>query len=296
MEVYLGAILSFSAMVSSGIGDYLAKLASVRIGSTKTSFYVRFLGLIPPVLVIIFQVVSKSLDYAAIDLGSFLIFGTIIGVLISTMYLVYYRGLEIGSVSIVTTVTSAWFAVSVILAVIFLGETPTALQVLLISTIVVGIGTLSDFRSVSFPQIFSSDRTSGFGHAVYCMLILGTITVLAKPMIEAGGPFLGSAYTHILSSVFLFATIIWRGISLGFPIKGNLKYVLGAAFFDSTGIMLFFMAILISPITLVTPIMAAHPLITMTCARIFDKEGTSRVQSIGIFLTLGGIVLLGLIG
>ena len=283
-------------MLTSGIGDYLAKLASVRIGSTKTSFYVRFLGLIPPGLVIIFQVVFKSLDYAAIDLGSLLIFGTMIGVLISIIYLVYYKGLEIGSVSIVTTVTSAWFAVSVILAVIFLRETPTALQVLVISTILVGIGTLSDFRSVSFHQIFSSDRTSGFSHAVFCMFTLGTVTVLAKPMIEAGGPFLGSAYTHMLSSVFLFLIIRWRGISLGFTIKDNLKYVVGAAFFDATGIMLFFMALLISPITLVTPIMAAHPLATMTCARLFDKERTSAIQNVGIFLTLGGIILLGLTG
>lgn len=296
MEIYMGAILSFGAMLTSGIGDYLAKLASVRIGSIKASFYVRFLGLIPPVLIIVFQVIFKSLDYVAIDLGSFLKFGTIIGILISAVYLAYYRGLEIGSVSIVSTVASAWFAVSVILAVIFLEETPTALQVVLISIIVVGIGTLSDFRFASVAQILNSSQASGFSHAVFVMFTLGAVTVLAKPMIEAGGPFLGSAYTHILSSIFLFLVIRWRGVSLRFQIKDNLKYVVGAAFFDATGILLFFMALLVSPITLVTPIMAAHPLATMACARVFDNERTSALQSIGIFLTLTGVILLGLIG
>ena len=292
----MGAILSFAAMLTSGIGDYLAKLASVRIGSIKASFYVRFLGLIPPVLIIIFQIIFKSLDYTDIDLGSFLKFGTTIGILIASVYLAYYRGLEIGSVSIVSTVASAWFAVSVTLAVIFLGETPTVLQVVLISIIVVGIGTLSDFRSISFAQILNSSQASGFSHAVFVMFTLGVVTVLAKPMIEAGGPFLGSAYTHILSSVFLLIVIRWQGISLEFQIKDNLQYVVGAAFFDAAGILLFFMALLISPITLVTPIMAAHPLATMACARFFDGERTSALQSVGIFLTVIGVILLGLLG
>tara|TARA_B100000029_G_scaffold485124_1_gene538085 strand:+ start:530 stop:1420 length:891 start_codon:yes stop_codon:yes gene_type:complete len=296
MEIYLGAILSFGAMVTSGIGDYLAKLASVRIGSIRASFYVRFLGLIPPVLVIIFQVIFKNLDDRAIELDSFLTFGTMIGVLISAVYLAYYRGLEIGSVSIVPTVASAWFAVSVVLAVIFLGEEPTFVQVVLISLIVVGIGILSDFRSGNFVEALRSNQASGFSHAVFVMFILGLVTVLAKPMIEAGGPFLGSAYTHILSSLFLLLVIRWKGISLGFQLKDNLKYVLGAAFFDATGIMLFFMALVVSPITLVTPIMAAHPLATMACARVFENERASALQGLGIALTLSGVILLGLLG
>ena len=295
MEIYLGAILSFSAMACMGLGDYLAKLASIRIGSMKTSFYVRFLGLIPPVMVIIFQSAFKNLDYASVDLDSFLIFGTIVGTLISITYLVYYRGLEIGSVSIVTTVASAWFAVSVVLAIIFLGETPTVLQLIIISIIVVGIGTLSDFRVARFSEIMSGSRPSGFSNGVFCMFILGAVTVLAKPMIEAAGAFIASTYTHILSSLFLFALIRWRGISLRFSIKENLKYVAGAAFLDATGIICFFLAILISPITIVTPIVAAHPLITMTCARVFEGERTSGMQSIGIILTVGGIIFLGLI-
>jgi len=296
MEIYLGAILSFSAMTTIGVGDYLAKLASIRIGSIKTSFYVRFLGLIPPVLVIIFQSAFEKLDYASVDLGSLLIFGTIVGTLMSITHLVYYRGLEIGSVPIVTTVTSAWVAVSVVLAIIFLGETPTVLHLLIISIIVAGIGIVSGFRVAGFSEIISSNRTSGFSNGIICMLTAGAMAVLAKPMVEAAGPFIASTYTHILSSLFLFALIRWRGISLRFSIKDNLKYVAGAAFLTATGLVCLFLAILISPIMLVTPIVAAHPLITITCARVFEGGRTSGMQNIGIILTVGGIILLGLMG
>jgi drug/metabolite transporter (DMT)-like permease len=87
----------------------------------------------------------------------------------------------------------------------------------------------------------------------------------------------------------------WRGLSLSFSIKGNIKYVFGAALADSMGTMCFMIAISLAPITVVAPIVAAHPLVTITCARVFDGEETSRMQSVGILLTLGGLILLGLL-
>ena len=47
-----------------------------------------------------------------------------------------------------------------------------------------------------------------------------------------------------------------------------------------------------APIFIVAPLSAAHPIVTMLLALIFLKERLSRVQSVGVMLTVLGVIAL----
>ena len=67
--------------------------------------------------------------YNDIDFVFLLIGGSLVGFLFTLNYVLYYRGLSTGSVSVVTAVASAFAVVAVIFSAIFLGENFSFLQI-----------------------------------------------------------------------------------------------------------------------------------------------------------------------
>ena len=131
MQISLGAIWGLISLFSWGVGDYLARIYSTKFGSLRTAFYIRFISLFPPLLIFPVQAYLGQL-YNPTDWTVVLQLGPILGTVLALAAVAYYRGLETGTVSIVVAITSAWFAVGVILAFILLGEVLSIQQALII--------------------------------------------------------------------------------------------------------------------------------------------------------------------
>ena len=289
MGISLGAIWGLTSLFSWGVADYLARIYSIKVGGLRTAFYIRFISLLPPLLVFPLQAYLGQL-YSPIDWSTVLKLGPVLGAVLALGYVSYYRGLEIGSVSIVSAVASAWFAVGVILAFIFLGEGLTIYQVLVIAIIAIGIIMLSGM------QTSMKGKRTGFEYGLASMFFLGTATLLFKYLGNASGPIMTSFLGSLGSVILLWIWLRISGLKVRLPEKEGLHILMVAGLLDVGGVLCMIIGLAQAPIFVVASISAAHPLVTMSLALIFLKERLSRVQSIGVILAVAGVISLSAIG
>ncbi len=113
---------------------------------------------------------------------------------------------------------------------------------------------------------------------------------LWKPMVEDVGPFLAVVSVRVISSVFL-GVYLRAGANALTPFRtGAWMLVTGAAVLDSLGFIVFNFGIELNPVSLVIPIAAAYPVVTVTLAWVLLKERVARMQIAGISTVMAGVV------
>ena len=285
MIISLGALWGLISLVSWGVADYLARSYATQVGSSRTAFYVRFISLFPPILFLAIQAYSGQL-YSPIDWPVIWKLGPLLGAVLALSYVSYYRGLENGTVSVVVTVGSAWFAVGVILAFIFRGEVLSIYQSLVIGIIAIGIIMLSGL------QPSARGRPTGFAYGLASMLFMGIATLLFKYLVEAAGPMLTSFVGSLVSVILLWIWLHSSGSNVTLPGMKGLHTLIAAGLLDVAGVLCMIIGLAQAPIFIVGPLAAAHPIVTMSLARVFLKERLSELQWVGVTLTIAGVIVL----
>ena len=285
MQISLGAIWGMISLFSWGVGDYLARIYSTKVGSLRTAFYIRFISLFPSLLIFPVQAYLGQL-YNPTDWTVVLQLGPILGIVLALAAVAYYRGLETGVVSIVVAVTSAWFAVGVILAFILLGEVLSIQQALIIGIIAMGIIMLSGL------QTSTKDKSTGFLLGLTSMFLLGTATLLFKYLGEASGSIMTSFVGSLGSIIMLWVWLRISGLEVVLPKREGIQVLIAAGLLEAGGVLSMIIGLSQAPIFIVAPLSAAHPIVTMSLALIFLKERLSRVQSVGVMLTVLGVIAL----
>lgn len=272
-------VWGLASMVTWGTADMLARYASLRVGGPAVAMITQGLGVIPPLVVGISR--YPSLD--SLTGGEFILLALASGLLFSSGYAVYYRGLERGLVFIVSPLTSSWLVVTTVLVAIFFNERIGGLQGVLILVILLGIGLTStrgrDGRSMT-----------GFWYGITGMVAFGVAFTLWKPLVSDVGPFIAVSAVRLLSSLFLALYLRFRD-SLRISLQGKTVVLLiGAALLDSLGFVTFNLGIENNPVSLVVPIAAAYPAVTMALAWVLLKERVTPLQMGGIAAILGGVI------
>ena len=285
MGISVGALWGLISLGSWGTADYLARCYANQVGSNRTAFYVRFISLFPPILVLAAQAYLGQL-HSPIDWPVVWKLGPLLGASLALSYVAYYRGLEIGTISIVAAVSSAWFAVGVLLAFIFLDEVLSIQQTLVIGIIAGGIIMLSGLKSSS------QYRPTGFLYGLASMIFMGISTLLFRYLVEAAGAMLTSLIGSIVSVVLLWLWIHRSNVTLSLPAKQGLHILIAAGLLDVGGVLSLLVGLTQAPIFIVAPLAAAHPIVTMSLAWIFLRERLLVLQWIGVALTLVGIITL----
>lgn len=275
----------FFTLLAWGGADYLARSSSVRTGSLNTAFFVQAIGWVLPALYLGVSLTVSGAD-RDIDWAALARLAPLTAVLLGVGYSVYYRGLEVGSVSVVTAVTSAWLLVSVLLAIAFLGEAVTTPQWALILTVTGGIVLLSLQRGVMH------GNGTGFWYGVGAMAFLGGAFALWKPLTEAGGPFLAVVLVRGLSSLVTLALVRLREMPIIWPGGSTRWLLLGAAALDALGYITYNVGLDRASLATTAPLAAAHPLGTIALAWWLLRERPGRLQVVGIAITIAGVVAL----
>ena len=285
MEIYYGIFWALMAMLCWGVADYSGRTATIQLGSAvKTSFYVHVIGLFIPIGVLVYRMNAGY--YNDIDFVFLFTYGSLVGCLFTLNYVLYYRGLATGSVSIVTAVASAFAVVAVIFSSIFLRESFSILQFSLVVVITLGI-VLTSFKNTSI--IGSS---TGLKYAVSCMFISGIAVCFIKPLVDEFDPILAITVPLFVSSLLTGIWVIKMAVPLKLSYELGLKNVLIAGVLDSLGFISMAIGFVVAPVFIVTPISAGSPIVTIVLARVLISERVSRNQAIGIIVTIAGVILL----
>ncbi len=284
MAVTLGILFGIVAMIGWGVADFFVAKAVRKANVLKTFVWSQIIGLVLFLIIFLlffkFPIISFSL------LGILLIAG-FLGVV---PLLAYYKGLQIGAVSIISPIAASYAAVTVVLSLIFLNETLTALQAIGIILAILG-AILTSFKFHDLIKLRLKNFAAGVKYAVIAMLGWGVLIIFIDILVSKLGWFL---------PIFLIkAIIVFYALSYSFIAKKNISFpkhvglfIILIGFLESMGFLAFGAGISLEYTAIIAPVSSVYPAITIILARIFFKEILDLNQKIGIAAVLLGLVLL----
>ncbi len=283
----MGVAFGLAAALLWGIADYTATVASRLAGAFRV-----VLGFHVVACVILGALVAATGALDGFDPGDLRRF-VWVGAIGSLSYLTFYKALEIGPISVVAPIVSAYAAVALVLAVIVLHESLAGGQVAAIVAVMLGVLLASsDLR-----QVGRIERRQALG------LVLAIVTVVA-----IGGFVFGNAYHAIdygwLVPIFLsrgFATVFLAAASLRtggmrFPDRSPrlLALIVLLAVVETGGYVALNVGVERAPTSVVSAASAPYALIPVLAGVLFLRERPTPLQWVGIVTVVGGVVLLGL--
>lgn len=268
-----------------GIGDIIIAKTSRKIGGMTTFFWMLFLGTILLSLYIPFA--PKLVDYQMI------IFATVIGFIASMGGLYYFKGFEIGNVSIVGTIANSFGILTAILGILLFGEKLKMLQ--LIGIVFAGIGliiTSLDIRQIMEKKITKLITDKAVIYAFIAMIAWSIYYTLVRIPIEKIGWF----WAGYPSYWFFIILILFKKINRSvLNIIKETKLTISVITYTILVTIAFFafnLGLTYGYTSVVAPIAGSFPVLFVILSRFVFHEPLTRQQKIGIVSTLTGIVMI----
>ena len=284
MGISLGILFGIIAMISWGVADFFVAKAVRKSSVFKTLLWVQI------VIVMLFLLISPWLiKFQNIPLN--LIVLTLITAFIGVVSLLaFYKGMQVGYVSIVSPISSAYAAITVILSLIFLSEKLTALQTIGVSLTISG-AILTALRFHDILKLRLKNIATGAEYGAAAMIGWGVFFVFLGILISGLGWFLPILLIKITSVFYLliYSAAVKKNIS--FP-KDAVLFIVAIGLLEGIGLLFFGLGVTQIYTAIVTPISSAYPMITIILARIFFKETIELSNKIGVISVLAGLALL----
>ncbi len=274
-------------MFGWGVSDFFANLSSDKVGHFKTFFWSQIAGLITVLTVFI-------LFRSPIELSPKLILMIITaGVSYSLGYLLFYRGFEIGNVSVVSAVINSQNLFIVLIAYIVYGQRLSLIQIPALLALLVGILLVS----VNFDELKKNGLTltKGVKETLLAALFFGIIYWPFNEFISEHLDWrLSTLLIKIVAVVFVFLFSILKKENLKISSKVSVKFLIFivlTGILEAVGVLGTSFGLSFGDSVIVGPISSALTLVTVSLAVIFLKEKLSKIQLLGIVMTVGGIVM-----
>lgn len=274
------------AAVSWGTADFFAARASKEESGEITALAVSIVGAVAFTIFYIFNHGSEAWSHTGIG------YALAAGIFMGLGLLFFYRGLEVGPVSVVSPVGSAYPLVTTLLVLTVLGGHLSGLQIFGILLVVAGIIAASGIGEAK-----PGERRLTRG------VVLALITFVLWGIAFA---FLGQAVNAIgwqkttLVDIWLELIAIGMAVPLlgtkvtlkGLSVVGD-KFIAGAALIQLFGLVVFDYGLTRSSSSaVITAISASYPALTIFLALRHFKEKQTIIALTGGFVTVAGVVIL----
>jgi drug/metabolite transporter (DMT)-like permease len=278
-------LAGLGGMFGWGTSDFFAGISSKKLGHYKTFFWSQFAGLASASLIILFF----SANFA-ITTNLFILL-SIASVFYSVAYLYFYKGFELGNVSVISASINLWPVFTMIFAYIFLGQRLSTQQSLGILLILSGITLVAlkwnDFKNQKFSLL------AGVKEAIFASFLSGIFWNLSDVISEKIGWLPTTIYIKVGVVIFLliFSFLKRNGLSLNKISTQTKLTVLLVGVLEAIGVASVNWGLTVGDVILITPISSALSVITITMAIIFLKEKITKTQAMGILFTIVGIIM-----
>jgi drug/metabolite transporter (DMT)-like permease len=297
----IGLLTGLGAALSWGTLDLFSALASRRIGSLSVTTGMQLVGAALIWAVALATGVSLPSDPAV------LIGGSLVGLAGAGAYLFYFTGLRIGPISVVSGMVAAYGGLTVVLAVLFRGESLTPLQALGATTATVGV----ILTGVAFDGGLRGMRFAGPGvaFAVVALILFAVMTIGSDIVLERAGWVQVLLVSRSANAVISVLVLVVAMTALRGPAAPLLqgeradggradKRVIGAVvlagLLDVLGLMSFAYGLEVAETWLVGLASSFGPAVTIVVAVAFLGERLKPIQWLGLGGVLIGMVAIGL--
>jgi transporter family protein len=286
MSIAILSILSgIAGMFGWGIYDFLGGVYAKQIGPFKSFFWSQLAGLISVLLLIFVFTISLNIPILIIILLP------IAAIVYSAGYLFFFKGFEIGNVSIVAATMNLWAVFTMLFAFIFMGQRLSTIQSLGVLMIISGVTLASlnwsDIRNQRF------QLSSGVKETVLGAFFFGVFWNISEVISEEIGWLLTTLFVKFGIILFLLLFSFLRKRELGLT-KATTKtkcMVVLMGIIEAVAVAIVNYGLTIGDAILITPIASALSIVTITLAIIFLKDKVTKLQGVGIITAIAGIIV-----
>ncbi len=288
MDISLGIIFGIVSLLGWGIADLLAKVVITKFGGIRALFIQQLVGLL--------FIGAYCFIFLTIPVISFelMILLAVTSIFATFGYVMFYKAMEYGNVSIVSPIVSSWAALTVVLSVVFFSEVLSILQFFSILLIFFGI-FLTSIVWKDFKKSLKGGISNGVKEAIVSMVCWGIGFTLLKLTVDSLGTIIPIVFFRLFSVVIILAVLFRRKLEIIFKPFHLLLIIIFSGILDVLALLTYNIAITSEFVSIVAPISSAFPLVTIILAQIFLKERMVLNQKIGAAFILTGLILISLI-
>jgi drug/metabolite transporter (DMT)-like permease len=292
----MGILLGLLTALSWGSSDFLARFASRRIGSLRTTLYMQLTGLV--LLTIVLRWIG---GWGHLFDGSGWrpwAWGALAGALNAISTLSLYRSFEVGKLSVVAPLSASYPALTVAISA-FTGEHLTATRAAGIVLILVGVIVVVRGEAESESVAPTSQPTSkkkpasGIGAAMMSAVGFGVLFWLLGNRVVPRVGFASTVWMIRLTSSALTALVV---LAMKQPIslpreKSVSIWLLGMGVLDTGAFVLNNLGMQLEQVSVVSVLASLYGAVTVLLSTLVLREKMSRWQWLGIVAIFAGIAL-----
>jgi len=297
----LAIYLAVFSMIVWGTGELFTKRIVGKIGVYRSLLLIHIFSI--SLLLAIIMATKGAIDFPK---NPFIIL--IAALLNISGQIFYYRAIKHGTLSVASPIGKSYGLIVLVLAVIFIGEALTALQI--ISSILIILGIILISTKISDLKKLKIIRGKCAVNSLIAMVCWGVSMYLIAIMTELLNFILIVLWFRIIALLFLLFVKLIKGNPLTnitkytktfwFTIKKGYKtpywevwlFAFLSAIFSACAFLSYAYSTSIGKVSLIGPITSASPVVTLILARIFYKEKLESNQQIAVLLILLGIFAL----
>jgi drug/metabolite transporter (DMT)-like permease len=283
----LPILAGIGVMLCWGIADVMIASISRRIGVFSSFVYAQ-LGMI--ILYLIIGLLFFPLP-SFTPLAIILI--VITGLLSVCGYLSFCAALKEGPVSIVSSIIGCSPVITVLIAVLWLGETITSLQTAGIILAVMG-AVLSSLKFGDIARLSFAKIEKGALLAFITFLSWGFFYAIVDKLVELVGWFYVFFFAKVISASLVMAYLASQGkVKETIMVEKKVLWVLIVmVLFEFTGHFLYSFGVGLERSAVIAPIAFAYPIVAVIGAHMVFSERLEKSQYLGIAGALLGIILI----
>lgn len=281
-------LFALGSALFAGVTSILAKVGMKHVDSNLATALRTILVLAFSWLMVF--IVGSQRTLAAISAQT-LVFLILSGVATGASWLCYFKALQLGTVNKVTPVDKSSTILTIVLAFVFLGETPTAWMGLGLVLLAAGTYLMIQTRTAESPE------TGGRAWLLYAVLsaVFAALTsILGKVGIQGIESNLGTAIRTAVVSVMAWGIVLWRKKHRA--IRGidgrSWAFIIASGLTTGLSWLCFYRALQDGNASMVVPIDKLSVVVTIVFSRLVLKETLSKKAFVGLMLVLTGTLLL----
>ena len=281
----LSILLGIGGMFGWGLYDFLGGVFAKQIGSFKSLFWSQLAGLIS---IFLLAIVFRSRVNTPVLV---IILSLIAAILYSAGYLFFFKGFELGNVSIIAATMNLWTVFTMLFAFMFMGQRLSVLQTLGVLMIIFG----ATLASLNWSEIKNQkfQLSAGVKEAVFGAFFFGVFWNVSEIISEKIGWLLTTLFIKfgIILFLLIFSLLVKQGIGLTKTSTKTKTIILLMGVIETGAVALVNYGLTIGDAILITPIASALSIVTITLAIIFLKDKVTKFQGLGIITAIVGIIV-----
>ena len=281
-------LFSFGSALFAGLTAILAKCGIKNTDSNVATA-------LRTIVVLIFSWIMVFVVGAQDGLSSIsnktLIFLVLSGIATGASWLCYFRALQIGDVNKVTPIDKTSTILTMLLAFIFLGEGITLIK--FAAMVLIGIGTYMMIQKKQTESV-TVESKKWFFYAVGSAVFASLTSILGKVGIENVNSNLGTAIRNIVVLVMAWIVVFVtkKQNTIKDIDKKSWVFLILSGIATGSSWLCYYRALQTGPASVVVPIDKLSILVTIIFSYFVFKEKLTAKSGIGLFLIVGGTLML----